>query len=282
MICRDGRHGFNAKPSQASRSHAQRENLSRSIDYCSFAPGSRSRIREVRLFECLSCFTAGQMYRSSSLRVREGAPSWVHHNSRKDVASRRICECISNFSHDVELEKLTLVRAITDHRAACQKGRESAEIYRPSLPSTQRSALQHFLKPSRSQICRLQLTPCWCRGEDSGSSKGPYRACMLQLESWLEACLPLARIRIKERAWGIIREYGRLRWRTHGSVLLLYEYIGSSAEQSKIKRNGRRGSMADGLHASHCSRLILNLIFFMSPSTPALPVPLSSHRVLIP
>ncbi len=38
----------------------------------------------------------------------------------------------------------------------------------------------------------------------------------------------------------------------------LYEYVGSLAEQSKIKRNGRRGPMADGLHGSHGSRSILN------------------------
>ena len=36
----------------------------------------------------------------------------------------------------------------------------------------------------------------------------------------------------------------------------MYEYVGSPAEQSKIKRNGRRGPMADGLHGSHGSSLV--------------------------
>lgn len=46
--------------------------------------------------------------------------------------------------------------------------------------------------------------------------------------------------------------------RGHMERSILYEYVGSLAEQIKIKRNERRGPMADGLHDSHGSRSILN------------------------
>ena len=51
----------------------------------------------------------------------------------------------------------------------------------------------------------------------------------------------------------------------------LSEYVGSSAEQSKMGRNGRRGPMVDGLCGSHGSSLVLNpdLLHVLEPTGPS-------------